>query len=306
MMVKYERPYSHAAHWARHIALFAFLLLCASVLFHRFGPLTTPHLLALMAVSIGLAAIAVILALIGLVRLWQVAAKGGFAAFTAVLLSLLPLGMIGLATVAYFTRPAIHDVSTDLADAPPWIVTPKADQGWLQPQAAVTSADRAAQLAAYPALTGRRYDGALDRVLLGVRTVAEKTGLKITQERGAENAAADLEDMVINPETSLPEEKTAEKKLQTVPVPLDRPQSGPQAGDIPIRPNEILLQGEWRTLVIGFRLDVVIRLREEAETTFVDLRVASRYGTHDLGGAAGYADQYLRALDAELLGIAGD
>ena len=38
---------------------------------------------------------------------------------------------------------------------------------------------------------------------------------------------------------------------------------------------------------------------------FVDIRVASRYGPHDLGFSAALADQFLEALDSELLGIAG-
>ena len=50
----------------------------------------------------------------------------------------------------------------------------------------------------------------------------------------------------------------------------------------------------------------MIRLREEAETTLVDVRVASRDGDRDLGAGVAYIERYLRALDAELLGIAGD
>jgi len=37
----------------------------------------------------------------------------------------------------------------------------------------------------------------------------------------------------------------------------------------------------------------------------VDVRVASRYGPHDLGLSADIAENYLKALDSELLGIAG-
>ncbi|MNL88500.1 hypothetical protein D3C87_2182490 [compost metagenome] len=50
----------------------------------------------------------------------------------------------------------------------------------------------------------------------------------------------------------------------------------------------------------------MIRLREEAETTLVDVRVAARYGPRDLGIGADIAQHFLTALDAELLGIAGD
>ena len=68
----------------------------------------------------------------------------------------------------------------------------------------------------------------------------------------------------------------------------------------------VRLQATTRTFALGLPFDVVIRLREEAETTLVDLRVASRFGPHDLGIGAEIAEHYMHALDAELLGIAGD
>ena len=89
-----------------------------------------------------------------------------------------------------------------------------------------------------------------------------------------------------------------------MPVPTPRPYDDDVAQLIR-RANGVTLQGETRTLVLGLRFDVIIRLREEAETTFVDVRVASRYGPSDLGFSADIAEDYLKALDAELLGIAG-
>lgn len=301
MMVKYERPYSYAAHWAKRFGILSCLIFIAILLLHRFGPLTTPHFLTLAIMTVGLAALAVLLAGIGLVRLWTVAAKGGMASLAALIFSTVPLSAAGLAAAGYFTRPALHDVTTDPADPPPWIAEPAEVPGWLGRQTEISRQDRDVQAAAYPGLTGRRYDGALDRVLQGARTVAEKTGVKITEQRGLENAVTDLEDMVINPETAEPEDA----EPQNVPVPLDRPLESAAVPPV-ARSNEILLQGEWRTLVTGFRFDVLIRLREEAETTLVDVRAQSRYGAHDLGGGALFAETYLRALDAELLGIAGD
>jgi Protein of unknown function (DUF1499) len=302
MMIKYERPTSHAAHWARRIARFAFGLLAAVLLAHRFGPLTTPHFVALAVFSAGLAALAVVLAAIGFVRLWQVAAVGGVASFVALLYAAIPIGAAGFALNQYFSRPAIYDVSTDTVTPPPWIRLPAAVQGWLKRPATVTPEDREAQIAAYPALTGRRYDGALDRVYQGVKIVAEKTGIRIVDEEGVENARADLEDMVVKPDDAAP----ADSEPGDVPIPLSRPQTMPGDMSPGRRSSDIVLQGEWRTLIVGFRLDVLIRLREEAETTFVDMRVASRYGPHDLGFGAAFANQFLHALDAELLGIAGD
>jgi len=89
-----------------------------------------------------------------------------------------------------------------------------------------------------------------------------------------------------------------------IPVPTPRPYEDDVAKMIR-GANGVILQGTTRTLVLGLRFDFIIRLREEAETTFVDVRVASRYGQHDLGFSAEEAEQYLGALDSELLGIAG-
>ncbi|WP_275789453.1 DUF1499 domain-containing protein [Pararhizobium gei] len=302
MTIKYERPISIAARWARWIARFAFGLFLATLLAHRFGPLTTPNFIALAIFSAALSGIAVVLAVVGFVRLWQVAAVGGIASFVALLYAAVPLGFAVYTTSQYIDKPAIYDVSTDTVTPPPWISEPDADQGWLTRPAIVTPQDREAQIIAYPGLTGRRYDGALDRVFQGVKNVAEKTGIAVTGELGAENAQADLEDMAVKPA----DPANADSEPNDVPIPLSRPE--PVRGEMTPgrRSSDILLQGERRTLILGLRFDVLIRLREEAETTFVDMRVASRYGAHDLGRSARFADQFLHALDAELLGIAGD
>ena len=119
MMIKYERPTSLAARWARRIARFAFGLFAAALLAHRFGPLLTPHFVALAVFSAGLALLAVGLAIVGFVRLWQVAAVGGVASFVALLYAALPIGAAGSALGEYFSKPAIYDVSTDTVTPPP-------------------------------------------------------------------------------------------------------------------------------------------------------------------------------------------
>ncbi|OCO99801.1 MULTISPECIES: DUF1499 domain-containing protein [unclassified Ensifer] len=302
MMVRYERPYSYAAHWARRFARVSFVLFALSLLAHRFGPLTTPHFLALVGLSGVFALLGVLLAVVGLARLWQVAAIGGLASAAALVYAAPALGFIGFGAVQYLTRPAIYDVSTDTVTPPPWLKVPQTEESWLKRKAVVTPEDREAQILAYPGLTGRRYDGALDRVYQGVRNVIEQSRVGITEELGVENARADLEDLTVRPNAGA--DTSAEP--ENVPVPAARPELALEGAIAGRRASDVVLQGEWRTLIAGFRFDVLIRLREEAETTFVDLRVASRYGPHDLGMGAAFADQFLRALDAELLGIAGD
>ncbi|PLU73074.1 hypothetical protein BMJ21_07055 [Sinorhizobium medicae] len=324
MIVRYERPYSYAAHWARRIARIAFIIFLLSLLSHRFGPLTTPHFLAMALAAGALALFAVVLATIGLARLWQVAAIGGTASVSALIYAALPLCFLGYGAVQYLTRPALYEVSTDTVTPPPWIRTPATAETWLGRKRAVAPEDRQAQVEAYPGLTGRRYEGALDRVFQGVRKVVEHTRVRYegaldrvfqgvrkvvehtrvatTAEFGVDNAQADLEDLAVRPEAGA----DANAGPNVIPVPTARPAQLLDGGMPGRRSSDVVLQGEWRSLIVGFRFDVLIRLREEAETTFVDLRVASRYGRHDLGMGAMFAEEFLRDLDAELLGIAGD
>ncbi|WP_322887145.1 DUF1499 domain-containing protein [Sinorhizobium medicae] len=302
MIVRYERPYSYAAHWARRIARIAFIIFLLSLLSHRFGPLTTPHFLAMALAAGALALFAVVLATIGLARLWQVAAIGGTASVSALIYAALPLCFLGYGAVQYLTRPALYEVSTDTVTPPPWIRTPATAETWLGRKRAVAPEHRQAQVEAYPGLTGRRYEGALDRVFQGVRKVVEHTRVATTAEFGVDNAQADLEDLAVRPEAGA----DANAGPNVIPVPTARPAQLLDGGMPGRRSSDVVLQGEWRSLIVGFRFDVLIRLREEAETTFVDLRVASRYGRHDLGMGAMFAEEFLRDLDAELLGIAGD
>lgn len=299
MIIPYARPVSHASFWARRLALLGLLVCIAALLAHRFGPLITPHFLFFQAVGSTLCAVAVALALIGFVQLWRIAAKGGLAAFTALVLAAPPLAAVVYSAVLTMTRPALYEVTTDTSEPLDWLHGIVAEQGWLGSRPPSSLRAVALQREAYPGLVGRRYEGALDRVLEGVKAVALMQGLVIEAE-----PIADADDT----STVSPTDEPLIAPPVTGPVPAMRPglvlplatpaQTGP-------RP-DVVLQGVWREPVTGLPVDAVIRLREEAETTLVDMRAASRYGQRDLGLSADFAMHYLRALDAQLQGIAGD
>ena len=306
MTIRFDRPISHAARAGRRLAAFALVLCMLVLLDHRFGPLTTPYLVVFLLISSGLAALAVLLAVIGLAQLWRKGAVAGVSAMKALVYAALPLALFGFAAERFVTLPPLYDVTTDLADPPAWLVQPHVDILWLARDAAITDATRQAQSLAYPALTGRRYEGAMDRVLLAVRKVARQRGIVFVKAEGAEIRDPTIDDLPAKPQRGGPIVKAPE----IVPIPMPRPEAAPEDDD-PIaaliqRVTDVTLQGETRTKILGLPFDVVIRLHEEAETTLVDIRVAARYGAHDLGFTAGIAEAYLKALDAELLGIAGD
>jgi uncharacterized protein (DUF1499 family) len=54
------------------------------------------------------------------------------------------------------------------------------------------------------------------------------------------------------------------------------------------------------TFIMGFRDDVVVRVRNDGEGARVDVRSASRYGPHDLGGNAARITRFLEEVDESL------
>ncbi|MFL5017840.1 MAG: hypothetical protein ACJ8EW_16920, partial [Rhizobium sp.] len=171
MAIRYDRPVSSAARFSRLLGAFSLVLALAVMIAHRFGGLATPYLVLLLIAAAGGALLAVMLAALGLRSLWMTGAEGGLAALAALIYAAFPLGLGAYATERYMTLPDIYDVSTDPVSAPDWLSQPYFNQIWLKRRVEVTPEDREKQLAAYPELTGRRYEGALDRVLEAVRKV---------------------------------------------------------------------------------------------------------------------------------------
>ncbi|MGO6746402.1 DUF1499 domain-containing protein [Rhizobium ruizarguesonis] len=302
MAIRFDRPVSNAARFSRLLGAFSLVLALAVMIAHRFGGLATPYLVLLLIAAGGGALLSALLAAVGLRSLWISGAEGGLAALAALIYAAFPLGLGAYATERYMTLPDIYDVSTDPVSAPDWLSPPHSDQIWLKRNPDVTPEDREMQLAAYPELTGRRYEGALDRVLEAVRKVAKMSGMTITRSSGDTAPGRDPEDKPVKPPPA--SDDAVADAPDIIPVPTPRPYDDDVAKLIR-GANGVTLQGTTRTLILGLRFDIIIRLREEAETTFVDIRVASRYGQHDLGFSAEIAGDYLKALDAELLGIAG-
>ncbi|MBP2460302.1 MULTISPECIES: DUF1499 domain-containing protein [unclassified Rhizobium] len=297
MTVRFVRPVSRAAYFGRRLGFCAFLLFVVAAVAHRFGPLNEPDFVALVLCSAAIAAASVPLSLLGLARLWSVGARGGVAAAHGLVFAAVPLAVVVMGTVSYLTLPPLYDISTDIADPPAFVFEPTADQRFLpQRPPMVTPTERRAQFAAYPRLTGRRYEGAVDRVYEGVQKALQSARIGIVKTEGLELVEPDILTRAAPRDEQAPVPDVA-------PVPLRRPELTlePTIGTA----GDVLLQGETRTLVLGLRFDIVIRLREDAETTSVDLRVVSRFGPHDLGLGAEIAQDFLDRLDTELLGITG-
>ncbi|MBC7282154.1 DUF1499 domain-containing protein [Hoeflea sp.] len=296
-----HRPSSVAASWSRRLGRFALLLAFMALLLHRGGILVLPNAVAAVLLASFLAVIVLGLAIIGFLMLWQIGAKGGHAAFSGMVMALMVLGPVGFAAGRYVQLPRIHDVSTDIADAPQWLEEPPITPSWLPRSNGDDPAARALQAAAYPQVTGRRYDGAIDRVILAVRAVTQENKWTQVDNVGVDLLVDGLEPA--EPDADASPASTGEADPARAPLPLPRPDIENEPAE-PL-PTYALIQYEARTLILGIPQDILIRLVEEEETTFVDMRVATRDGDHDLGLNAELIRTFLRDLDIRLLGIAG-
>ena len=62
---------------------------------------------------------------------------------------------------------------------------------------------------------------------------------------------------------------------------------------------EFSFEAEAPTFLLRLPSDAALRLTDEGESVFVDLRLNARYGSHDLGDGARRIHGFMSALDAE-------
>lgn len=69
--------------------------------------------------------------------------------------------------------------------------------------------------------------------------------------------------------------------------------------------SEVTINAVAKSFVLDLPADVAIRVRDDGDTTLVDMRSASRYGRHDLGDDADRIVAFLAELDQEIAGQEG-
>ena len=112
MVAIYLQKTVHEGLWARRMALFFVQLLILTVLLHRFGSLATPAALNLLTVSIGGLVLAIIVAVVGLVRIWFGGQIGAGQAFAAIAIALIGLALPLYYFSQFFLLPRLNDVET--------------------------------------------------------------------------------------------------------------------------------------------------------------------------------------------------
>jgi hypothetical protein len=245
-----EQPISRLAIWARSIALLSLAATFVAVIIVRSGALDIVPALATLAGALVLACVAMLLAFGAGIVIWREGIEGGRHAVSAFL--------IGAALIAYpaylgikaSRLPAIHDITTDSIDPPQFAAIAR-----LRP--------RDANPITYAGL----YTAEQQRTAYSDIEPDDTTSTPQEAYDAAMKVITKRRWRVVD----------ARPPLGPLPRPIDaRAAPGAAARDG-------IIEAVARTPILGFRDDVVVRVRPTSDGARIDVRSASRYGRHDLG-----------------------
>ncbi|TCR70152.1 uncharacterized protein DUF1499 [Bosea sp. BK604] len=113
----FEEPISRAALWSRRLVWFAITVVLLALLIFRLGE---PSLQGLtpIAGAYGLVLLALLMAVLAFMRIWQAGHRGVGMAAQAFVLALIMLAPVAYGGFKYATLPALTDISTDIDDPP--------------------------------------------------------------------------------------------------------------------------------------------------------------------------------------------
>lgn len=285
-VVRPRGPFGPLASFA---ARFALAMLVATVAARWLGlvsldEITAPLVLAALAVAVGLA-----LSALTMLDAWARGVRGAWLAIRALALSLLAAVPLALLAQLGLAREPMLDLTTDPL-APPAMVGVIAD-----PDVPVSAVE---------GVTTRRYEATIERVGAAVLAAIEELGWPIDARPLAPEGTVEAEAVEAPPPGAA--------DAPAVPTPRMRPltESERAVRDATARADlEAIADArrvEEAVVAVGTRLvspvlrvptDVTIRLRDDGDSTAVDIRVRSAEGSHDLGETERRARAFLDALD---------
>lgn len=273
---KTSRRQSRTARYAPACANIGFCLLVAAVALHRFSMIQQPDLVLLVTLSAGFAALALLLSAKTFYNLWRNGDAGGRRALRASFLAVLTLVPPALVLVQISAAPRIHDISTDLEN----------------------SVEFNTVMENVPDLLQAHQPNFRIRMLsyLGLDDLTAQNSLST-------DAVPDmLQQISAYPEVSGRQYDSAQDHVLKAVLKVMKEQGITVTGSAGVAGEDIdvSVEGVAKTLILGLRSDLAVRLRDEAEQTTVDMRAVSRYGRYDLGFNAALIENFFNALDLEM------
>ena len=268
-----EEPTSRLAIWARGVALFSLAATFIAVIIVRAGALEIVPALSTLAGALVLAVLAILLAIGAAFSIWFEGVGGAREAATAFL--------IGLALIAYplflgvrgYRLPAIYDITTDPIDPPRFDAIARLRPRDANPITYQGLYAAELQHAAYSDIEPDATDSTPQEAYDAAMKVIVKRKWRIVDARPPQGGGPQLVEAQPRP-----------ARGQPPPPPALPPRDG-------------YIEAVARTPILGFRDDVVVRVRPTSDGTRIDVRSASRYGRHDLGTNATRVRNLINDID---------
>jgi uncharacterized protein (DUF1499 family) len=245
-----EEPVSRPAKWSPVVAWYALLVTVMAVLLIRFGRVDYTAGFVTLGAGLAMALLAIALAGMGFIRIWQEGRRGLGSAVQGVFVAVLVLAYPAWFAVKAVTLPPINDITTDIDNPPSFSrsrAALEARGGRVPPD--VPPDRREAQREAYAQIAPLTLDLPPEEAFEIVRKAAQNRGWQIV-------------------EAVKPGGRTGLGRLEAVD----------------------------RTLLLRLPDDITVRVRPRADGTRIDVRSASRIGTHDLGANAARLRAFLEEV----------
>ncbi|NBJ11405.1 DUF1499 domain-containing protein [Microvirga arsenatis] len=242
-----EEPVSRPAKWSPKLAWFALAVTILAVLLIRFGRIDYQSGFTVLGAGVVIALVAVVLSLMGFIRIWQEGRRGLGSAIRGLILATIVLAYPGFMALKAATLPPISDVSTDTEDPPLFSRSRAALQardGRVPPD--VPPEVREMQRASYVQIAPLTLDIGPDEAFAIVRKAAENLGWQVVE-------------------------------------------AVPPGGRVGLG----RLEAVDRSRILKMPYDITVRVRPRVDGTRIDIRSASRFGSHDLGANAAHIRDFL-------------
>lgn len=294
----YLRARLRSAPWAWRAAVFAVLVLAASVLVFRLGGLDFRTLKLLFATVAGLSAFAILAGLGGLVRVWRSGCEGGGRALAALCLGLCAAAPFAVAGLLAFSAPRTGSAETDGMLAADTVSEESLSEAMSPDNPAGPPAPDGE--AGGPLLSGRRFQARAAQVYAVTRLVLADEGWDIAEvatgapAEDAPDPGGDTGDLGVSGTVD-------------VPLPTARSSVDPDMANDPFDredSDEYAVQAVAKSPVLALPSAVTIRIVEDGADTFVDLRSTSQVVAWDLGQNRRFIEDFLARLDAGMAGVA--
>jgi hypothetical protein len=259
-----EDPVSQLAVWARRIALFSLATTLVAIIIVRSGALDIVPALSTLAGGLMLAVIAILLALGAAMIIWFEGIGGVKETVTALVIGVLLIAYPAYLGVKGYRLPAIYDITTDPIDPPQFDAIARLRPRDANPIAYEGLYAAEQQHAAYSDIEPDLTDSPPQEAYNAVMKVITRRKWRVVDARA--------------PQGDLPQIANA------------RSAAGPA-------PRDGLIEAIARTPILGFRDDLVVRVRATTDGTRIDVRSASRYGRHDFGTNAARVRKLISDID---------